>query len=142
MLPFDHVLPYDTPLAGPHAILYFSAASPHSSEFLEYLGRLTKTIADFGFIVRYKPSMLAEGEARGRTGMTGYGVELALKKTDYLVVDDRATAGVKSGDAASMGDSTHFKSSGPFADALGNDPWSELSAPLKPSEVAGELHPA
>lgn len=95
---------------------------------------------NLGFIVRYKPSASAGADGRRKTGMTGYGVELALKRTDYLVVDDRATAGTKSGETTMSEEAALTRSSGPFADTLGNDPWSELSSSLKPSEIAGERY--
>lgn len=69
--------------------------------------------------------------------MAGYGVELALKKTDYLVVDDR-----NSGPAASDSQqqaTTAILSSGSFEGILGSDPWADLAVPLTKSEVMGEF---
>jgi UDP-glucose:glycoprotein glucosyltransferase len=68
-----------------------------------------------------------------RTGVSGYGVELALKNTDYLVVDDRASTPASTGSAATSGASTHEY----FRDTLGDDPWSELSTPLTKEELRG-----
>lgn len=71
--------------------------------------------------------------------MSGYGVELALKKTDYLVVDDRAAPdttsaadvlGSRAGDATSGEDV--------FDNQLGEAPWTELSTPLTTAEVSGQ----
>ncbi|KAI8366128.1 UDP-glucose:glycoprotein glucosyltransferase-domain-containing protein [Blakeslea trispora] len=41
--------------------------------------------ANIPFVIRYKPF-----ESTSPLYLTGYGVELALKKTDYLVIDDRS----------------------------------------------------
>lgn len=72
--------------------------------------------------------------------MSGYGVELALKNTDYLVVDDRATSGSSTGNSAQtpLLAGKQGNEEGPFAAVLGSDPWSELSTPLRPTEVASE----
>ncbi|ORX39729.1 UDP-glucose:Glyco protein glucosyltransferase-domain-containing protein, partial [Kockovaella imperatae] len=74
------------------------------------------------FIVRYKPARQTH-----QTPMSGYGVELALKRTDYLVVDDRQ--------AKSQGKATQWTHSGPFDDVLGSNPWQELSIPLTANET-------
>ena len=72
-----------------------------------------------------------------RTAMSGYGVELALKRTDYLVVDDRAKSsgrkdGSQSSDVASGAEAT-------FSETLGPDPWSETATPMTNEEIAGEI---
>lgn len=63
---------------------------------------------------------------------------MALKKTDYLVVDDRATGAgsaqaVQKPTSAPSGDSE--RGAGPFGEVLGQNPWAELSRPLKLSEL-------
>jgi len=68
--------------------------------------------------------------------MAGYGVELALKKTDYLVVDDRNSGSAAPG---SQDQSTNASlSSGSFEEILGSDPWADLAVPLTKSEVLGK----
>lgn len=63
-----------------------------------------------------------------------------MKNTDYLVVDDRDTGSAMDGSAqAPLKVGEQGSSEGPFAAVLGSDPWSELSTPLRPTEVAGEL---
>ena len=69
--------------------------------------------------------------------MAGYGVELALKKTDYLVVDDRDTGSASSSDPSPQSFNATL-GSGTFEDILGNDPWAELSTPLSKFEVMGK----
>ena len=87
----------------------------------------------FGYIVRYKPSK-ARRESGKRIGISGYGVELALKNTDYLVVDDRASSTASTGQASpASSESSHEY----FRDTLGDDPWSELSTPLTKEELRG-----
>jgi UDP-glucose:glycoprotein glucosyltransferase len=67
--------------------------------------------------------------------MAGYGVELALKKTDYLVVDDR-DSGTSTSDTQDSTSSATLKS-GSFEEILGTDPWADLAVPLTKSEVMG-----
>lgn len=143
-LPFDHVSSPAAPDA-PQAVFYFSP-SPTAAPILDYLDRHATLYPSFSFAVRYRPpiDMYTDQGARKRgdrgerrTTLSGYGVELALKKTDYLVVDDRATGGPGSSSSTGANNSrqTH---SGPFSHVLGEDPWSELSTPLTKMEVRGE----
>jgi UDP-glucose:glycoprotein glucosyltransferase len=71
--------------------------------------------------------------------MAGYGVELALKKTDYLVVDDRDT-GSHSAPIEASGNEKEV-AAGTFQEILGEDPWSELATPLSKFEVMGKSRP-
>ena len=68
--------------------------------------------------------------------MAGYGVELALKKTDYLVVDDR-NSGSAAPDPQEKSANASL-SSGSFEEVLGSDPWADLAVPLTKSEVMGK----
>ena len=68
--------------------------------------------------------------------MSGYGVELALKRTDYLVVDDRATG--QAGKDALDGKTDETSAIGVFSEKLGPDPWSELATPLTTEEINGK----
>lgn len=43
--------------------------------------------ADVRYVFRYAPLVTREGDSRAY--LTGYGVALDLKKTDYLALDDR-----------------------------------------------------
>ncbi|KAK9475337.1 UDP-glucose:glycoprotein glucosyltransferase-domain-containing protein [Dipodascopsis tothii] len=89
------VLPFDREFAGaagpgaPVAVLYADVASP---EFLAYHSSLAAEAAAgrLRYVLRYKPSDEAP-VARGRA-LAGYGAELALKRTDYIVRDDRVVA--------------------------------------------------
>ena len=87
-LPFDHVYPPLSQTLDPlplTAILYASFPSANFRPLHEYLMREAAD-AKLEYILRYvSPSL--EG-TRG-SPLSGYGVALDLKKTDYLAVDDR-----------------------------------------------------
>ena len=139
-LQIDHISPGSAEVP-PQAVLYLDTASASAVPLLEYLERHAQEYPSFRYIVRYKPSSASSGKlGSGRdVPLSGYGVELALKKTDYLVVDDRAAPVQKSEGA--NGAVTKNVEAGPFDAELGADPWSELSTPLRPTEIAGESYP-
>lgn len=62
--------------------VYADVASPRFPE--EYKAWSSRRKA---FKIRYKPPPYASN--RSLVSVSGYGVELALKKTDYIVIDDR-----------------------------------------------------
>jgi UDP-glucose:glycoprotein glucosyltransferase len=132
-LPFDRVSRQG---AGRQAILYFNPedAATQSSGLIACLDRRAENDPEFSYIIRYRPS---HGREQGpKSKMAGYGVELALKKTDYLVVDDRDTGSASSADSQ-IQSSNATLASGTFEDILGIDPWAELSTPLSKFEVMG-----
>jgi len=133
-LPFDRV---SRPSTTPQAILYFDPEGPNaqSSSLIESLDFYAGYRPEFSYVIRYRPP--PGQDRRPKSKMAGYGVELALKKTDYLVVDDR-----NSGPAASDSQeqtTTAILSSGSFEEILGSDPWADLAVPLTKSEVMGEF---
>lgn len=100
------------------AILYISDLSAAQADLYEYLiRRRTKASNNndnengdeglFDIVVRYRPPVVRsldsdlEAEAQSRVqvqdvnrrknSLKGYGVEMVLKRTDYLAVDDRDT---------------------------------------------------
>ncbi|KAL7927286.1 glycosyltransferase family 24 protein [Trichoderma austrokoningii] len=79
-LPFDRVLG-----TGREAILY---ADPTSKTFGAFHKALSKAAVDgsLSYRIRYQRT---ESTPRATLPMSGYGVELALKRTDYIVIDDR-----------------------------------------------------
>lgn len=101
-LQFDRVL--ETQDGGPAAILYADIEAPEFKEFHSVL----KDYAEQGLLtyrVRYKPM---DNRKRRPVILSGYGVELALKKTDYIVMDDRGVPGEgevkdRDGDKAPLG---------------------------------------
>lgn len=81
-LPFDRVLGEAS--AAP-AVLYGDIGSPLFNEFHQKLSALARD-GQVSYRVRYRPPQ--HGEPRPLF-VSGYGVELALKRTDYIVIDDR-----------------------------------------------------
>lgn len=82
-LPFDRVLGCTT--CGKSSVLYADITSP---SFREFHKTISKTAKDdlTSYRVRYKPNKNATPQP---LLVSGYGVELALKRTDYIVIDDR-----------------------------------------------------
>ncbi|KAJ8514563.1 hypothetical protein ONZ45_g7920 [Pleurotus djamor] len=91
VLPFDHTYPLpDRTLERPPrtAILYASFSSPNFRELHTTLFSLSsRANPHIEYIVRHVPPPNRQDEPRSH--LSGYGVALDLKKTDYLVVDDR-----------------------------------------------------
>lgn len=79
-LPFDRVFG-DWSL--PPAVLYADIASPLFRDFHRTLTVLARD-GQVSYRVRYRPAQVSRP-----LFVAGYGVELALKRTDYIVVDDR-----------------------------------------------------
>jgi UDP-glucose:glycoprotein glucosyltransferase len=132
-LPLDRV---SRPSTTPQAILYFDPEGPiaQSSSLIEYLDYHAGYRPDFSYIIRYRPS--PGQHLRSKSKMAGYGVELALKKTDYLVVDDRNSGSAAPG--VQEQSSNASLSSGSFEEILGSDSWADLAVPLTKSEVMGK----
>ena len=70
----------------PSLILYADIASPLFSEFHKSLSQRARE-GEFSYRVRYRPDT-ASGSSQPLF-VSGYGVELSLKRTDYIVIDDR-----------------------------------------------------
>jgi len=98
LLPFDHVYPHNNrPQSS--AILYISTLSAAQADLYEYLSTHAANDESFSFIVRYRtpPGLQSKEDSAVSTqdsqykknSLKGYGVELVLKRTDYLAVDDR-----------------------------------------------------
>ena len=84
-LPFDRVLGESTDTILEPSVLYADITSPLFGQFHQ---TLINTARDGGtsYRIRYRPQA---AEQRRPLGVSGYGVELALKRTDYIVIDDR-----------------------------------------------------
>lgn len=115
-LPFDRVLGDES---LPPAVLYADIASPMFKEFHQTLSRSAKE-GQISYRVRYRPP---QHWSSSPLFVSGYGVELALKRTDYIVIDDR-DAGKR--DPVSEGDS----------DSEWKDDSPDDLRPLSSSEVA------
>lgn len=88
-------------------ILYADVYDPEFTKFRQYLDTLAR---DYGlqYSIRYRPSIKTSTEAP--LTLSGYGVELALKSTDYIVIDDRDLG--HSDDSSSSGQTVFRGTSG------------------------------
>jgi UDP-glucose:glycoprotein glucosyltransferase len=82
-LPFDRIL--GAPSNPLFAIVYADITSPKFAKFHQTISRTAKA-GDISYRVRHKPSTSTQ---KAPLVVSGYGVELALKRTDYIVIDDR-----------------------------------------------------
>lgn len=82
-LPFDRVLG-----SGPSAILYADPASPSFAAFHDVLAKKARK-GEISYSLRYRRVSKIAHEP---LPISGYGVELALKRTDYIVIDDRESS--------------------------------------------------
>jgi UDP-glucose:glycoprotein glucosyltransferase len=90
ILPFDHVYPPSkTPTRPPRtAILYASVGSKNFRNIHSHLYKLaTSKSPRIEYVLRYVTPERRDSEKKAT--LSGYGVALDLKKTDYLALDDR-----------------------------------------------------
>ncbi|CAI6095409.1 unnamed protein product [Clonostachys chloroleuca] len=79
-------LPFDRAIGnGKDAILYADPASPAFGKFHNALSDGARQ-GKYRYKLRYRRG---EGQVSSHLPVGGYGVELALKRTDYVVIDDR-----------------------------------------------------
>ncbi|KAI0028565.1 glycosyltransferase family 24 protein [Vararia minispora EC-137] len=101
ILPFDHIYPppaYSTPVPPRTAILFASISSSNFRELHTYLRSLSSPDKrEIEYVFRPIP----DSKTESRTPLSGYGVTLDLKKTDYLVIDDRLANNKASSDGSS-----------------------------------------
>ncbi|KAK5687608.1 killer toxin resistant protein [Elasticomyces elasticus] len=82
-LPFDRILGRHT--SDRPSVLYADIGSTSFRQFHKTM-RQTAKEGKTSYRVRYKPAEMPTNEP---LAVSGYGVELALKRTDYIVIDDR-----------------------------------------------------
>ncbi|KAL8758877.1 MAG: hypothetical protein Q9199_001166 [Rusavskia elegans] len=85
VLPFDRVLGDGTGQSGHSSILYADVASPLFGQFHQTVSTTARN-GQTSYRIRYRPT---SSSTTRPLAMKGYGVELALKRTDYIVIDDR-----------------------------------------------------
>ncbi|KAI0106343.1 UDP-glucose:glycoprotein glucosyltransferase [Hypoxylon sp. NC0597] len=90
LLPFDR-----TSGAGSEAILYADITKPEFGAFHKSLADMARK-GEVSYRLRYRIDQTREREP---LPVSGYGVELQLKRTDYIVIDDR-DAGTETDSAA------------------------------------------
>ncbi|KAI4517310.1 glycosyltransferase family 24 protein [Schizophyllum commune Loenen D] len=137
LLAFDHVYPdpqYELARPPRTAILYASLFSPNFRDLHSYLyEQASRPATHVEYVVRYVP----EPDARTPNSLSGYGVSLDLKKTDYLVVDDR-TSQMRSPDGIEEltdDDEAHDNILTLIEAYPANDTGSDPSAPLSEDEI-------
>lgn len=82
-LPFDRVLGQSPD--NPPSILYADITHPLFGQFHQVVSQTARD-GKTSYRVRYRPSTSLESKP---LYVSGYGVELVLKRTDYIVIDDR-----------------------------------------------------
>lgn len=85
VLPFDRVLGGPVDHNTPSSILYADITSPMFRQFHQTVSKTARN-GETSYRIRYRPAATATGRS---LVVNGYGVELALKRTDYIVIDDR-----------------------------------------------------
>lgn len=88
IFPFDHVYSPTNAESTSTFVLYTDRFSKTFLQFHDYLLNAVEE-SKVSYVLRYRPSL----EPSKPLYLSGYGVELALKKTDYLVIDDRDSGG-------------------------------------------------
>ena len=94
LLPFDHIRPHPSQVLKPPpktAILYANPLSPNFNDLHSTLFKLSDGLNPrVEYVFRHVPP--ADLSTASKSYLSGYGVALDLKKTDYLAVDDRHTS--------------------------------------------------
>ena len=84
-LPFDRIYGEYTDSGLAASVLYADVTSPLFGQFHQVV-RNTARNGETSYRVRYRPQ---PAEQTKPLAVNGYGVELTLKRTDYIVIDDR-----------------------------------------------------
>lgn len=97
LLPVDKVFHASTNKRSlPYAVLYTDFVDFDSfSKFHTHLYQ-SALAGKLNYIVRYRSPVTTDSNTTTRQHLTGYGAELYVKRTDYLVIDDRETKAVES----------------------------------------------
>ena len=84
-LPFDRILGESADTTLQPSVLYADIMSPLFGQFHQLISNTARG-GSTSYRIRYRP---LAAEQRKPLGVGGYGIELALKRTDYIVIDDR-----------------------------------------------------
>ena len=93
VLPFDRTLGADSHSLLPPSVLYADVLSPLFPQFHQTISSTARS-GQTSYLIRYRPS---PSQSVKPLSVNGYGIELALKRTDYIVIDDRS-AGAEDAD--------------------------------------------
>jgi len=85
VLPFDRILGETSDAWPPPSILYADINSPLFAQFHQTISRTARN-GQTSYRIRYRRPLATSEKS---LVVNGYGVELALKRTDYIVIDDR-----------------------------------------------------
>ena len=85
ILPFDRVLAVSSQSTQTPSIIYADVTSPLFGQFHQTISSTARN-GQTSYRIRYRPS---QSQSAKRLAVNGYGIELALKRTDYIVIDDR-----------------------------------------------------
>lgn len=86
-MPFDRILDVSSQsIQVPSSILYADITSPLFGQFHQTISSTARN-GQTSYQIRYRPS---QSQSAKRLAVNGYGIELALKRTDYIVIDDRS----------------------------------------------------
>ena len=97
----------------PASILYTDLTDKSFGHFHKTLLRTAKE-GKSSYTVRYRPS--PPKEDKGDLFVSGYGVEMALKKTDYIVIDDREVSSQEDTPEKTEGSTIEFESEEDISD--------------------------
>lgn len=86
MLPFDRILGASSKMVQAPSILYADITSPLFGQFHQTISGTARN-GQTSYRIRYRPS---QSQSAKPLAVNGYGIELALKRTDYIVIDDRS----------------------------------------------------
>ncbi|KAG8529329.1 uncharacterized protein KY384_005965 [Bacidia gigantensis] len=87
-LPFDRILDAPVDSEAVPSVLYADITSPLFGQFHHTISATARN-GETSYRIRYRPQGSQE---RKPLPINGYGVELMLKRTDYIVIDDREAA--------------------------------------------------
>ncbi|KAK3346307.1 glycosyltransferase family 24 protein [Lasiosphaeria hispida] len=89
----ERILPFDRTLGtgSPDVVIYADITAPGFGKFHEAAVRAARR-GEGSYRLRYRRS---PGHPSDALSVNGYGVELSLKRTDYIVIDDRDTGAAK-----------------------------------------------
>ena len=85
-LPFDRILGLSSKTVKAPSILYADITSPLFGQFHKTISTTARN-GQTSYRIRYRPS---QSQSAKPLAVNGYGIELALKRTDYIVIDDRS----------------------------------------------------
>lgn len=86
-MPFDRILGQTSDFLPAQSVLYADISSPLFAQFHQTISATARS-GQTSYRIRYRPAATA---AERPLVINGYGVELALKRTDYIVIDDRSS---------------------------------------------------